>query len=193
MGQTGDFSCGKLDRMIDLNHRLALFSSRMSWQEIEVSSVGHLARKVKSGKRLERPLGQASGHKEKCLRQIKELQGANGEAMLELRAGKKGWNSCWAAKTSDSDRQAGIGGAKGEGFDEQAVPVVVVPRRSVYCKPTKSGPRVQERLERPIKDLIEQDPLRIRNLDGPFEHEQEHQSAELPDPRLAGQKASDLR
>jgi len=33
-----------------------------------------------------------------------------------------------------------------------------VPRRSVYYKPTKSAPKVQERLERPIKALIEQDP-----------------------------------
>ena len=31
-----------------------------------------------------------------------------------------------------------------------------VPRRSVYYKPTKSAPKVQERLERPIKALIEQ-------------------------------------
>ena len=33
-----------------------------------------------------------------------------------------------------------------------------VPRRSVYYKPAKSAPKVQERLERPIKALIEQDP-----------------------------------
>ena len=33
-----------------------------------------------------------------------------------------------------------------------------VPRRSVYYKPTKSAPKVQERLETPIKALIEQDP-----------------------------------
>ena len=29
-----------------------------------------------------------------------------------------------------------------------------VPRRSVYYKPIKSAPKVQERLERPIKALI---------------------------------------
>jgi len=33
-----------------------------------------------------------------------------------------------------------------------------VPRRSVYYKPTKSAPKVQERLETPIKALIDQDP-----------------------------------
>ena len=33
-----------------------------------------------------------------------------------------------------------------------------VPRRTVYYKPTKSAPKVQERFEKPIKATIEQDP-----------------------------------
>ena len=33
-----------------------------------------------------------------------------------------------------------------------------VPRRTVYYKPTKSAPKVQERFEKPIKAMIEQDP-----------------------------------
>ncbi len=41
-------------------------------------------------------------------RQLKELQEAYGEAMLELRA-RKSCNPGWVEKRSDSDRQAGIG------------------------------------------------------------------------------------
>lgn len=33
-----------------------------------------------------------------------------------------------------------------------------VPRRTVYYKPTKAAPRVQERFEKPIKEMIDQDP-----------------------------------
>ncbi|MGA0825641.1 MAG: DDE-type integrase/transposase/recombinase, partial [Burkholderiaceae bacterium] len=33
-----------------------------------------------------------------------------------------------------------------------------VPRRTVYYKPTKSAPKVQERFEKPVKAMIEQDP-----------------------------------
>ena len=33
-----------------------------------------------------------------------------------------------------------------------------VPRRTVYYRPTKAAPRVQERFEKPIKEMIEQDP-----------------------------------
>ena len=33
-----------------------------------------------------------------------------------------------------------------------------VPRRSVYYKPHKAAPKVQERFEKPIKEMIEQDP-----------------------------------
>lgn len=67
-----------------------------------------------------------------------------------------------------------------------------VPRRSVYYKPIKSAPKVQERLEKPIKALIEQDPsLWLQNRGRPSEHEQEHRSADLPDPGLAGEEAPD--
>ncbi len=33
-----------------------------------------------------------------------------------------------------------------------------VPRRTVYYRPTKAAPRVQERFEKPIKEMIDQDP-----------------------------------
>ncbi len=44
--------------------------------------------------------------KEQYERQLKELQEAYGEAMLELRARKK-WRPCWARKTSNRDHPPG--------------------------------------------------------------------------------------
>ena len=33
-----------------------------------------------------------------------------------------------------------------------------MPRRTLYYKPTKAAPKVQERFEKPIKTMIDQDP-----------------------------------
>lgn len=46
--------------------------------------------------------------REQYERQLKELQEAYGEAMLELRAKKKkNWRPCWARKTSNRDHPPG--------------------------------------------------------------------------------------
>jgi hypothetical protein len=48
-----DFSCNRLDQIIDLRHPLAVLSSRMPWQELE-ASVSHLfVKKVRAGKVLD--------------------------------------------------------------------------------------------------------------------------------------------
>ena len=92
-------------------------------------------------------------------KQLKDLQEAYGEAMLELRARKK---------------VAGPHGAGGrqlirtlhEGLLSEGVRVPIaklcawfgVPRRTVYYRPTKSTPKVDPRFTDPIKAMIEKEP-----------------------------------
>jgi len=66
-----------------------------------------------------------------------------------------------------------------------------VPRRTVYYKPVKSTPKVQERFAEPIKP---HDRGRTRvwlsNRGEPVAVQQEHGTADLPAQRLAGSQAS---
>lgn len=59
-------------------------------------------------------------------RQLKELQEAYGEAMLELRARKK-CSPCWARTRSDRDDPPGTAGRRHHRLDQQIVPVVRSP------------------------------------------------------------------
>lgn len=61
--------------------------------------------------------------REQYERQIKELQEAYGEAMLELRA-RKNCSPCWARTRSDRDDPPGTAGRRHSRLDQQAVPMV---------------------------------------------------------------------
>lgn len=61
--------------------------------------------------------------REQCERQLKELQEAYGEAMLELRA-QKNWRPYWARTRPDGHDPAGTEGRRGRSVDGEAVPVV---------------------------------------------------------------------
>lgn len=55
-------------------------------------------------------------------RQLKELQEAYGEAMLELRA-RKNCSPCWARTRSDRDDPPGTANRRHHRLDQQVVPV----------------------------------------------------------------------
>lgn len=61
--------------------------------------------------------------KEQYERQIKDLQEAYGEAMLELRA-RKNCSPCWARTTNDRDDPPGTASRRHHRLDLEAVPVV---------------------------------------------------------------------
>ncbi len=61
--------------------------------------------------------------REQYEKQIKQLQEAYGEAMLELRA-RKNCNLCWARTRSDRDDPPGIQGRGCRRLDQSAVPLV---------------------------------------------------------------------
>jgi len=61
--------------------------------------------------------------REQYERQLKNLQEAYGEAMLELRA-RKLWRPCWARARPDGHDPAGTAGRRHPCFDGAAVPLV---------------------------------------------------------------------
>jgi len=61
--------------------------------------------------------------REQYEKQLKDLQEAYGEAMLELRA-RKLCSPCWARTRRDRGSPAGTQGRRLRGLDQQAVPVV---------------------------------------------------------------------
>lgn len=61
--------------------------------------------------------------REQYERQLKDLQEAYGEAMLELRA-RKNCGPCWARTRSDRDDPPGTAGRRHYRLDQQTVPVV---------------------------------------------------------------------
>ena len=95
--------------------------------------------------------------REQYEKQIKHLEEAYGEAMLELRA-RKNCSPCWARTRSDRDDPPGTQGRRDRRLDQSAVPVVEVPRRTFYYQPVKSPPKVQPRFAEPIKAMIEDNP-----------------------------------
>lgn len=56
-------------------------------------------------------------------RQLKDLQEAYGEAMLDIRA-RKSWRPCWERTRADALGSAGSEGRRVRGTDDQAVPLV---------------------------------------------------------------------
>ncbi len=56
-------------------------------------------------------------------RQLKDLQDAYGEAMLEIRA-RKSWPLCWERTRADALGPAGPEGRRFRNADDQAVPLV---------------------------------------------------------------------
>jgi len=61
--------------------------------------------------------------REQYEKQIKQLQEAYGEAMLELRA-RENCSPCWATTRSDRDDPPGTQGRRDRRLDQSAVPVV---------------------------------------------------------------------
>ena len=61
--------------------------------------------------------------REQYEKQIKQLQEAYGEAMVELRA-RKNCSSCWARKRSDRDDPLGTAARRSRRLDQPTVPVV---------------------------------------------------------------------
>jgi hypothetical protein len=96
--------------------------------------------------------------REQYVKQLKDLQEAYGEAMLELRARK------WIAVPAGRGREKIVAIRKVLREDRVDVPIsrlcrrCDVPRRTVYYGPTKKGLMVQERFEAPIKPMIEENP-----------------------------------
>ena len=97
--------------------------------------------------------------REQYEKQLKDLQEAYGEAMLELRARKK------------AGGPYGAGGRQlirtlHEGLLADGIAVSIaklctwfgVPRRTVYYKPTKAAPKVDDRFAVPFKAMIEENP-----------------------------------
>ncbi|WP_239692240.1 DUF1153 domain-containing protein [Xanthomonas floridensis] len=80
---------------------------------------------VEEGKRgLENALrAKPEDGREQYARQLKELQDAYGEAMLELRA-RKSWQPCWARTRADGLDPAGPEGGRVRRLDGQAVLLV---------------------------------------------------------------------
>ena len=96
--------------------------------------------------------------KEQYEKQLRELQEAYGEAMLELRA-RKSW-----LPAGQRGREMIL--SLQQGLAEEGVRVSLVklcqwfemPRRSVYYRSIKAAPKVQEQLVKPIKAMIEENP-----------------------------------
>jgi putative transposase len=90
-------------------------------------------------------------------REIKALQEAYGEAMLELRARKK-CGLCWARKSHDEGLQQGL---KEEGFTVSISKLCQwfnVPRRTVYYRLRKAPSRLNPAFIEPINAMIEEEP-----------------------------------
>ena len=81
-------------------------------------------------------------------------------------------------------------GLKADGFDVSISKLCRwfnVPRRTVYYRPTKAAPGLQERFVAPIKAMIEEKPVvRVPHGRAPAGVQQEHRAARLPVEGLAG-------
>jgi transposase-like protein len=89
--------------------------------------------------------------REQYERQLKDLQEAYGEAMLELRAAGQGRGLMLTIQQ----------GLREDGFEVSMVTLCRwfgVTRRSVYYRSTKDAPKVKPELAEPIRELIEAEP-----------------------------------
>ncbi|WP_209319545.1 transposase [Salmonella enterica] len=92
--------------------------------------------------------------REQYEKQLKELQEAYGEAMLELRA-RKSWPPAGRGRQIVADVQQGL---RAEGIDVSVSKLCRwfgLPRRSWYYRSVKAAPKLQEHLVTPIKNMIE--------------------------------------
>lgn len=95
--------------------------------------------------------------KEQYERQIKDLQEAYGEAMLELRAKKTAVPVERGREVIETIRQE----LKEDGFIVSIAKLCQwfnIARRTVYYKPTKAAPKVDPKFVEPIKAMIEESP-----------------------------------
>src|SRR5262245_45427075 len=83
--------------------------------------------------------------REQYEQQLKALQEAYGEAMLELRARKKNCSPCWARTNHDRDDPPGTQRGWLHRLDCQLCRWFDIPRRTVYYRPTRKTPQIQER------------------------------------------------
>jgi len=95
--------------------------------------------------------------REQYERQLKDLQEAYGEAMLELRASKKCSPCGRGREVIETIRQ----GLQAGGITVSIAKLCRwfgVPRRPVYYKPVKSASKVDPKFATPIKAIIEESP-----------------------------------
>lgn len=96
--------------------------------------------------------------REQYERQLKDLQEAYGEAMLELRARKKIVVPAGQGRDLMVMIQQGLRDEGAAVSMSQLYRWFEVRRRTVYCQPVKSAPVVRPGLAAPIKQLIEAEP-----------------------------------
>jgi len=66
-----------------------------------------------------------------------------------------------------------------------------VPRRTVYYRPSRKKPVLQERFTQPIKQMIEENPsFGYRTVAYLLKFQQEHRTAHFPADALAGEEAA---
>lgn len=146
---------------------------------------------VEDGKRgMENTLGaNPLDVREQYERQLKDLQEAYGEAMLELRA-RKNCSPSWARTRSDRDDPPGTSSRRHHRLDRQAVPMVrcaaphcVLSIRESTRQSTTALCRTHQGIDRGVPVIWLSDgglPARVQ---------QEHGTAGLSIERLAGQEA----
>src|SRR5690625_1983417 len=104
--------------------------------------------------------------REQYERQLKELQEAYGEAMLELRARNRRFGAAKKVAVPAGRGREMIEtirqGLKDDGYNVSIAKLCRwfnVPRRTMYYKPVKNSvPKIQERFAKPIKAMIEEEP-----------------------------------
>lgn len=128
--------------------------------------------------------------KEQYERQIKDLQEAYGEAMLELRA-RKNCSPCWARTRSDRDDPSGTAGRRRYRPDHEAVPLVRCPAPQGVLQAGQGRTESRSEIQR-ADQVIDRGGAFIRLPDGgvPAGVQQEHGAAPLPVDGLAGQETT---
>ena len=123
--------------------------------------------------------------------QLKALQGAYGEAMLELRARKNG-TPCWRRRTRhDPSDPAGLEGGRVQRTDDEALSLVRCSAASRVFQAGQDGTEGPRALRGAAQATDRVRALvRLPDRSGPAALQQEHRSAGLPADGLAGAQES---
>lgn len=124
--------------------------------------------------------------REQYERQLKDLQEAYGEAMLEIRA-RKSWHPCWARTRPDGHDPAGTAVGQVGSVDGQAVPLIrggtakrVLPPDQGAADGQAASGRANQGADRGRAVV------RLPHGGGVAGNEQEHRAADFPAQGLAG-------